>query len=233
MVSVSAIRSSAARAKNTSRRGSSPSAKGRGRQRNQITARNRSRIEAHKRHLTVRTFALRSQRRSNRRHSISHARTTTNGLPRNRESEGVAQGSVVMKTLVVWIIGATAVLAFGFWRYNLPPLPLAHIALLYDRSESMPQGCDALIALGQRALTLPHVREGSTLALFTTGDKARDSETEAVDHLCASVVRLATESLPSHRAPASFFWRYRAAMPRCPPPRLRPSFSPSKKYWHT
>ncbi len=97
------------------------------------------------------------------------------------------------KTVALWIIASAAVLAFGLWRYRKPPLLRAEVVLVYDRSDSMPQDCDSVVALGQRALSLPSVRENSTLTFFATGDQSTHFEPVLVASYSLPVTRLVTE----------------------------------------
>ena len=98
------------------------------------------------------------------------------------------------ETIALWLLSAIAVLGFCAWRYRQPPALRAQVALLYDRSESMAEGCDAVVSMAEHALTLPHVREGSILSFFATGDKKTGLEPLLVATYDLPVSRRATES---------------------------------------
>src|SRR6266498_1972768 len=120
--------------------------------------------------------------------------------------------------VAAWLCVFIGVLAFGYWRYTQPPMPRAQVALLFDRSESMSQDCDALIALGRRALTLPYVRDGSVLALFTTGDQNTSFEPVLLATYTLPVTRLTTERntrlIERQKAFLADLGRHCAALPR-------------------
>lgn len=95
-----------------------------------------------------------------------------------------------IKNILLWIAGVTLGVLLLAWRSSVSPSLTAHIVLLDDRSRSMPDTCDALAALGQRALALPDVRSRSTFALFAT----TDADPSFVASFKLPTGRLSTES---------------------------------------
>ncbi len=98
------------------------------------------------------------------------------------------------KSILLWILGGASVLGFIGWRLSVPHPAPARVAVLWDSSRSLPQDCGALVSLGQRALSLPDVRPGSTLALFVSGDSSTGYEPSLVASYELPVGRRATES---------------------------------------
>jgi hypothetical protein len=102
--------------------------------------------------------------------------------------------TILTKTVLLWTLAGSSAISFGVWRYFSPVLPGARVALLYDRSKSAPPGCDSVVALAQRALTLPDLRPGSTLTFFATGTSVTSLEPSLVRMYPLPVGRLATEA---------------------------------------
>lgn len=92
---------------------------------------------------------------------------------------------------LLWLLSTGLALGtVGVWRHYNPPHPTPHVAVLNDRSDSLPHDCGAIEALGQRSLKLPFVGPKSTLALFST----TDSEPTFVATFKLPAAKLTTES---------------------------------------
>src|SRR5438552_2116225 len=102
--------------------------------------------------------------------------------------------SIILKRISVWTLGGSLAMSFALWRYNTPPPPIAHVALIADRSGSMPADCDAVVSLAKRAIGLPDIRPGSTLTLFATGTEGSQFEPVLVAAYQLPIGRRATES---------------------------------------
>ncbi|MEW5852424.1 MAG: hypothetical protein AB2A00_26795 [Myxococcota bacterium] len=83
-------------------------------------------------------------------------------------------------TLIMAMTGVIGVGGFAAWRVNAvtSAAPPAHVAILNDRSTSMPMEtqCSAAVGLTEEALSKPDFRKGSQLTLLGTGDSFTNME---------------------------------------------------------
>ncbi len=102
---------------------------------------------------------------------------------------------MTFRALTIISLGLCAVGAFGYWRYKEADLakPAAHVVIIRDLSDSIPDDCAPVVNLTKRALTLDGVGGSSTITLLGTGSKATANEPQKLEQLLVPDIKLVIE----------------------------------------
>jgi hypothetical protein len=102
---------------------------------------------------------------------------------------------MTLKGILFVVLGLCAITSFGYWRHLVAAKPhaVAQFGIIQDTSDSIPADCGRVIGLTERALGMPETGEGSTISLFTLGDKATANEPRLLGEFRVPVIHLVIE----------------------------------------
>lgn len=102
---------------------------------------------------------------------------------------------MTLKGVLLVVLGLCAITSFGYWRHLVAGKPhaVAQFGIIQDTSDSIPADCGRIAGLAERALGMSETGEGSTISLFTMGNKATANEPRLLGEFRVPVIRLVIE----------------------------------------